>query len=353
MPACSGRTKSGGPSTYLTETTEMPKSRITQVASSGSVIVVAWGLACLQALLDLVARKARISAEPALISLQIAVIVSALLLWSLVARHLENRGLDEATSRPVWRLCLSLVSLLCCIALRIVISPIEPSVMWLAPALLVAPVLLGFELLSFCRTGARMSRVFMERLAATWSGIAAVLILAIAAGPLTWAQVHVRAVELHFVALSVVLTAGSAALSAASRRHWSGSIRFVFIATAAAFAGLWTSTVDNSFTRIWPTFVAVLVILFALAIPGGAIGSAAAATKIWAGHGVRITRSSATRAQHGVGRAARACIGLWHRLELFASSPQPRSRPLLTRSDRIGATVMAFLAMAYVASGAI
>lgn len=225
--------------------------------------------------------------------------------------------------------------------------------MWLAPALLVAPVLLSFELLSFCRTGARMSRVFMEQLASTWSGIAAMLILVIAAGPLTWAQVHVRAVELHFVALSVVLAAGSAALSAATRRHWSSSIRFVIISTAAAFAGLWTSAVENSFSRIWPIFIAVLVILFALAIPVGAMGTAAAAAKMWAGHGVRITRSAVGRIQRAVVRAARACIGFWHRLEIFASSPQPRARPMLTRSDRIGATVMAFLAMAYVANGAI
>ena len=353
MPACSGQAKSGAPSTYLTETDEVPKTRIKQVVSSGSLVALAWALSCWQALLDLGSRRAQISAEPALISLQIAVVLSAVLLCAIGARTIEGRSVGAVKRTAIWRLWLSVLTVLSLIGLRLLISPLEPTVLWLTPALLLPPALLSVELLSIFRFGARFSRQALEKLASTWCALAALLLAAIAAGPISWAQVPVRIIELRAISLSVFLIALAAMIAAAYGQRASTCIRFFAIAAAGAFAGFWTSELDNSLARNWPIYLSALLILCSLLVTQDALQAVGSHSRTLRSSVAQLARRWAKQVYRTARRALRVCGAGWERLEIFCSSAVPFSKPRLSRSDRYAAAVMAALAGVYVGGGAL
>ena len=329
-------------------------NRATRV-SSGALVVVAWLLAVLQALLDLGSRFAQISAIPALAALQVCLVLGAVILAAFILRRVEVSVDGSALSQTDWPLAVAFVATGFVVVSRVVISVLEPTVVWLIPVVLLAPAALSWKLILMYRSGSRLSNAACLRVAATWSTVLAFCLVAFSASPTRWNQIEVRSTALHWVGWSLTIVACSAILFGLVTRSRGVVLRFVIIAVSGLGVVLSTSTATGLPASLQtPLLFSIgggFVILAAVLTPSRAFaqlahvlrGSAKAAAK----RSVRISQQLL-----GVLRKAKSnSTRVWRRGLRFASFDQVPEQRRLTRQHCVGATAMGLISVGFIAHG--
>lgn len=245
-------------------------NRAVQV-SAASLGVVAWVLSLLLALTDLGSRLARISAVFALAALQIGIVLVLVISAALVMMQVQARKGITAGRFAQWPLVIALVGTSCVLIGRLGISALEPTVLWLAPALLLAPAALTWELFRRYRSGARMSIDTLIGYAAAWCTVSAVCLIALSVVPARWDQLDLRTAGLLWVGSSILAIGGSAAVCAAVERRFGLLLRFLVTALCGLVVVLQTPNADQALAgtdkpAALPVLAAVLIV-FALLTP--------------------------------------------------------------------------------------
>ena len=323
--------------------------------SSSSLVAVAWALSFVQAFLDFGSRAAQISAIPAFAALQICIVVTLVLLFTLVLRVIEARKVQGSSKLSDWPLVVALVASLCALLGRVAISPLEPTVFWLAPVLLVAPGVLTWELAVMYRSGSRLTGTAWLRFVATWSTIAALCTIAFVVGPARWNQIDVRSVGLQWLGWSLLLGASSAVLCGVVQRSLETALRFLLLAVSSlalllpAYAPTWFLSSSQAL-RLFPLIGAFLILLamftprWAVARVMNSVAKSGLALTTYVGRVFLLASELFRRVTRCLGRP-------WRRLLEFASFPRVTGPRTLTRQHVVGAWVMGVISVGFIAHG--
>ncbi len=323
--------------------------------SSNSLVVVAWALSFVQAFADFGSRAAQISAVPAFAALQICIVVIFVLLSALVFRLIEARKVQGSRRLSDWPLVVALVASLCALLGRLAISPFEPTVFWLVPVLLVAPVVLTWELAVMYRSGSRLTGTAWLRFVATWSTIAALCTVAFVIGPARWNQIDVRSVGLQWLGWSLLVGASSAVLCGVVQRSWETVLRFLLLAVSSLALLLPTYGASGLLSSSQPSrllpLIGAFLILLAIFTPSWAV---ARVTSPLAKSGSALTTSVGRvflQASELFRTGTRSLVRQWRRLLQFASFPRKSGPRRLTRQHVVGAGVMGAISVGFIAHG--
>ncbi len=308
-----------------------------------SWLVVAWMLGLLQLLLEVAARRSSFAAAPALAAFHVAVALAVVLVGAATVR----RG-------ATWRVAAAFVGTVVVIAGRLALSAINPTAIWLVPVVLVAPVALSLEVMSWPRARRWVGIGTLDRVATTWCGVASVALAVQIAGPERWAQVGIRPAELRATAWSIGGVAALGLLATAARGLRRAAVRFTVVALSGVAAALTIPDLGEPVPGSVVALAAVALLATATASERvtGVLGRSVGVLRRGASGAAHRGRVAVTRASPALRRGASRPGRAWHRL-LGGCAPQPPSgRPTMTTGDRIGASVMAAGSAAFILTGA-
>ncbi|MEX0768759.1 MAG: hypothetical protein WD029_09835 [Microthrixaceae bacterium] len=312
-------------------------------------------LAILLALTDLGARLAQISAIFALASLELAVVLIGVIFVALLVSNVQHRkGVSTAGFAP-WPLWIALVSTSCVLLGRLGISALEPTVLWLAPVLLVGPLALSWELSRRYRSGAKLSCDSLLACASTWCTVSSVCLIVLSLLPIRWEQLDLQPAGLMWVGASLMLIAGTAAIGAALRGWLGDFIRFFMVASLGGLIVVSTPSANELLrSSMRPALLPLLVgiaIGFAMLIPAAALSAVFRFFKRMVNSSATLGRQLCREVSSGFRRLTSVLKRKWLQVLGFASPQEFLSAQSLTPKDRVGAAAMAAVSLAFLAHG--
>ncbi len=193
-----------------------------------SVVAVAAAVAWLQLGVEAWSRTVAVSVVPARAAFHLLVVLVALLAVAVVGAVRTARRAPGTTGPVVLRLGGALAAASVVLVGRLVLEPWQPTVLALAPLLVVAPVLTGWELALRIRSAGGLRRRPVERALRLWCSLAIASGVLLAIQPARWGVSGPQTGEFRIVWASVLVAGVLAAATAASVRRatawWFGGV---------------------------------------------------------------------------------------------------------------------------------
>ena len=330
-----------------------------------SVVAVAAAVAWLQLAVEAWSRTVAVSVVPARAAFHLLVVLVALLGVAVAGAARTARQVPGVAGPAVLRLGGSLAAASVVLAGRLVLEPWQPTVLALAPLLVVAPVLTSWELVARIRAGGGRRWRPVEHSLRLWCSLAVPAGVLLGLQPARWGASGPQTGEFRATWVSVlvagVIAAAGAALARRATAWWFAVVSLAAVGVLVAASGATVSTVP---TTVWiaATVAAVgaagtwvprddrgrIVVGGRTSVPvarrlGRRIGLVGGAV---AGAGRTAGSATGRHLRNGSGRAARGLGDL-------VAPPSLQPRPVRTRIDRqLGALVL-LGSTAYVVAGAV